>query len=51
MGHDENLNASPAHRTTDRSQVIEKSHRDRYIFDTRPDFSSFRKKIVIGIDK
>jgi hypothetical protein len=32
-------------------QVIEKSYLGRYVFDTRPDFSSFRRKIVIGIDK
>jgi len=51
VGHDENLDVSPAYCTTDSSQVIEKSYLDRYVFDTRPNFSSFRKKIVIGIDE
>ena len=50
MGDDESLDTGSAHRTTDSSQVIEKSDLDRYFFDTRPDFPSFRKKVVVGID-
>src|SRR6202051_1555531 len=46
MGHDKNLDASAAHRPANGSQVGEKPYLGRHVFDTRPDFSSFRKKVV-----
>jgi hypothetical protein len=51
MGRDENLHAGTAHRVADGSQVIEKSYLERDVLDTRPDFSPFRKEIVVGVDE
>ena len=50
MRHDESLDARLAHRAADGSQIIEKSYLGRNFFDTRPDFPSFRKKVVVRID-
>src|SRR4051812_5498217 len=50
-GHDENLHAGMARRVTDGFQVIEKLYLARDVLDARPDFSAFRKEIIIGLDE
>ena len=51
MRHDEDLDAGTAHRAVDGPQIVEQPDVVGDVLDPWPEFSAFRKEIVIGIDE